>query len=288
MTPPPTPHQIANDFIAACRAELAALKPGNVHAYAAGHQMETAQFEASALAAAPFVAAQTLRIGDRIERAVHASLTAANCNTNLGILLLCVPLAAAAEHPDGPLRLRLASQLAALDITDARSAYRAIAAANPGGLGSARDADVASAPLISLSAAMALARDHDRIANAYVTDFADIFDFALPVYHTALLSTPDPLRAITTLHMSLLAQFPDTHIARKFGAAAAREVQLEASRLRTVFAPAVDDEGFAALLALDARLKARSLNPGTTADFVVATLFAARLSSPPRPSGRPA
>ena len=43
-------------FLAACRAELAALKPGNVHVHAGGHDMEAAQFEASAEAAAPWIA----------------------------------------------------------------------------------------------------------------------------------------------------------------------------------------------------------------------------------------
>lgn len=283
MTTVPKLEQIADAFIDACRAELTALKPGNVHAYAAGHRMETAQFEASAVAAAPFISAQGMRVGDRIEGAVAATLAAVGCNTNLGIVLLCAPLAAAAAHSDGPLRLRLATVLSGLDTADARATYRAIALASPAGLGSAREADVATKPSITLRAAMALARHHDRIANAYVTDFADVFDFALPLYHTALLSARTREHAITTLHMSLLATFPDTHIARKHGGTTARDVQLEASRLRTAFEPAVDDAGFATLLAFDSSLKTRGLNPGTTADFVVATLFVDLLLNPRRP-----
>jgi triphosphoribosyl-dephospho-CoA synthase len=287
MTTVPTPEQIADDFVAACRAELAALKPGNVHAYAAGHRMETAQFEASAVAAAPFISARGVHVGDRIDGAVAATKAAVGCNTNLGIVLLCAPLAAAAERSDGPLRVRLATVLSSLDIADARATYRAIALADPAGLGSVPDADVANVPTITLRAAMALARDHDRIANAYLNDFADIFDFALPLYHTALLSARTSTHAITTLHMSLLATVPDSHIARKHGTKTARDVQLEASRLRTTFEPAVDDAGFAQLLAFDASLKSRNLNPGTTADFVVATLFTDRLLNPRRsvPSG---
>jgi triphosphoribosyl-dephospho-CoA synthase len=124
---------------------------------------------------------------------------------------------------------------------------------------------------------MTAARDHDRIANAYANDFADLFDFALPALTTARLSATSPDRAITTLHMCLLDQFPDTHIARKFGADIAHEVQIEAHRLRPHFLPAVNDEGFARLLNFDADLKLRGLNPGTTADFVVSTLFADQL-----------
>ncbi len=96
----PRPDASANrrSFLAACRAELDALKPGNVHVHAGGHGMEVAHFEASAAAAAPFRSAiAAMKVGTRILRAVEASFAAAGCNTNLGILLLCAPLAAAAE-----------------------------------------------------------------------------------------------------------------------------------------------------------------------------------------------
>ncbi len=66
--------------------------------------MELEQFEASAVAAAPFLAAAGEKVGDRILRAVEASFAAAGCNTNLGILLLCAPAgrrgrSAASRHP---------------------------------------------------------------------------------------------------------------------------------------------------------------------------------------------
>ena len=268
------PAAIEAAFLAACSAELASLKPGNVHVHAAGHRMDTAMFEASAAAAAPHIADHTQRVGTRIERATAASIAASGCNTNLGIVLLCAPLAAAAERGDGPLRVSLDTVLDELDISDATAAYRAINGANPAGLGSVKAADVANIPGITLLQAMTLARSHDRIANAYATDFADIFDFALPALTTARLSAATPELAITTLHMCLLDQFPDTHIARKFGLDAAAAVQREAHQLRALYRPAASLETFGALLAFDADLKMRGLNPGTTADFVVATLFA--------------
>ena len=270
---------IESAFAGACRAELDSLKPGNVHVFADGHRMDVAMFEASAAAAAPHIAARGVPVGDRIERAVTASLAVTTCNTNLGIVLLCAPLAAAADRAEGPLRVRLDAVLDGLTVADAQAAYRAIAAANPAGLGTVADADVHNPPAITLLEAMTHARAHDRIANAYATDYADIFDFTLPSLMTARMSAPSPERAVTALHMSLLAHFPDTHIARKHGNAAALQVQREAHRLRATYQPAVDDEGFAALLAFDADLKARGLNPGTTADFVVATLFTERLMS---------
>ncbi len=274
---------VAQAFVAACRAELASLKPGNVHAFSPGHRMDTAMFEASALAAAPEIARPHATVGSRIEAAITASVKAAGCNTNLGIVLLCAPLACAFERRHGPLRVDLADVLAELTIDDARAAYRAIGAANPAGLGTVGTADVARQPSITLREAMNFARSHDRIANAYVTDFADIFEFSLPALHAARQSADTPELAVTTLHMCLLAHFPDTHIARKFGIKTAQDVQTAAHQLATLYLPAVNEDGFSKLLEFDADLKKRGLNPGTTADFVVATLFSEALLTANRP-----
>jgi triphosphoribosyl-dephospho-CoA synthase len=258
MTAALSAETIARAFTAACEAELASLKPGNVHVHADGHRMDAAMFRASAAAAAPHISASGARVGARIEAAVAATLKAVGCNTNLGIILLCAPLAAAAERDGGPLRLRLDAVLDDLDVADAQAAFRAIAAANPAGLGNAPSGDVAKPTTLTLYQAMELARDRDRIALAYVTDFADVCDFALPVLSTALLSAASPELAVTTLHMTLLATFPDTHITRKHGQAAARDVQQEAARLRPTFQPVATAAAIPDLLALDASLKARN------------------------------
>ena len=52
-----TPDAVARAFVAACEAELAAPKPGNVHHFAPGHGMEARDFIESARAAAPHIAA---------------------------------------------------------------------------------------------------------------------------------------------------------------------------------------------------------------------------------------
>lgn len=56
MTYPLSPAAISDAFLSACRAELEALKPGNVHIHAAGHDMDVEHFEQAARAAAPFIA----------------------------------------------------------------------------------------------------------------------------------------------------------------------------------------------------------------------------------------
>jgi triphosphoribosyl-dephospho-CoA synthase len=275
-------------FLAACRAELEALKPGNVHVHAGGHGMEVAQFEAAAQASAPFIAARSMKVGERVLRAVEASLAAAGCNTNLGILLLTAPLAAAAQL-DGDaasLRVRLQAVLDGLDAADADAVFAAIRLASPGGLGTAPQQDVAAPPTMGLVAAMALAADRDRIARAYVDDFEEIFAFGTPTLASVQCNTTDPLLAVTTLHMAYLAQYPDSHIARKFGNDLAETIRAEAEALRPLWWPAAKPGTFGDLLGFDANLKSRGINPGTTADFVVGTLFAAAICDHLGPSGR--
>lgn len=268
--------QVSDLFLAACRAELQALKPGNVHVHAGGHGMEVAQFEVAAEAAAPWVAAAGEKIGTRILRAVEASFAAAGCNTNLGILLLCAPLAAAAQMKlESAFRDRLRTVLLSLDAADAAAVYAAIRRARPGGLGAAPEQDVAMPPTIGLLEAMAMAAGRDRIALNYTTGFADIFELGLPEFARAQAETDDAQLAITTLHMAYLARFPDSHIQRKHGETLAEEVRREAAALAPAWQPVARRNTLPRLLDFDADLKRRNVNPGTTADLVVATLLTA-------------
>jgi triphosphoribosyl-dephospho-CoA synthase len=262
--------------VAACLAELGALKPGNVHKHAAGHGMEIRHFEEAAAAAAPWIANADLKLGARVLGAVEASFAATGLNTNLGIVLLCAPLAAAADTGNGPatLRARLDDVLARLDREDAAFVYRAISHAKPAGLGRVAAEDVTEAPHVTLREAMALAAGRDRIANAYVSGFSDIFDFGLSTLAAARAHAATEADAITTLHMSTLASFPDSHIARKHGLEAALEVRDLARASEPLWRPTASSSSFPGLLELDRNLKEMRLNPGTTADFVVAILYA--------------
>src|SRR5262245_46134541 len=148
--------QIAQAFVAACRDELQALKPGNVHVFADGHGMTAGDFVRSAEAAAGPLAQPGAKVGARILGAVQATRAAVASNTNLGIILLCAPLAAAAEQSSdlcpSALRTAVAGVLEALDVEDAALAFRAITLASPGGLGAAARHDVRAPATVSLRA----------------------------------------------------------------------------------------------------------------------------------------
>jgi triphosphoribosyl-dephospho-CoA synthase len=282
--------RIADAFRSACRAELTALKPGNVHVFADGHGLTTEQFVRSADAAAAPLSAHGVRVGRRILDAVVATHDAVGTNTNLGIILLCAPLAAAAEadhtdlhadlHTDlhADLRSALVAVLDDLDNADASLAFRAIVRAAPAGLGQVARNDVSRPALVTLREAMADAADRDRVARQYVTGYADIFDLGLPALAAATARKWPEQWTIVAVYLGFLAGFLDSHIVRKYGTAAAEEVQKTAKQLHAKLQSSWDPSLLAdELLAWDTALKARNINPGTSADLTVATLFAHRL-----------
>jgi len=271
--------RVARAYVEACLAELDAPKPGNVHRLSAGHGMRAEDFIRSAEASAASVALKGARIGTRIRGAVEATLRSVGQNTNLGIILLCAPLAAAAELP-GPLRAALARVLDGLDRADATNAFAAIAAANPGGLGRAARHDVNAPATTTLREAMAEAAERDAIARQYVTAYEDIFALGLPALAAARRRYAEARSSTLAVYLAFLSAIPDTHIARKFGAGAAEAVRREAADWRRAFAAAGDPGEIEGELAnWDAALKSRRINPGTSADLTVATLFASSLSS---------
>ena len=75
----------------ACRQEIEALKPGNVHLFADGHRMSADQFLTSAQSRPSPLTDPDLTVGRRILEAVRATRDAVGTNTNLGIILLCAP-----------------------------------------------------------------------------------------------------------------------------------------------------------------------------------------------------
>nr|WP_244462712.1 triphosphoribosyl-dephospho-CoA synthase [Methyloceanibacter caenitepidi] len=260
-------------------AELDALKPGNVHRHADGHGMEVADFERSAAAAAPAIAAAGLSVGQRIEAAVEATRAVVSHNTNLGIILLAAPLAQAALVSAGAgLRQALTLVLTSLTVEDAKAAYRAIRMAEPGGLGTAREHDVTSDPDITLLDAMRAAQSHDRIAWNYAHDFVDIFDLGLKWRAGGTERWGDVPWVTTYVYLGFLAHIPDTLIERKFGTHTASDVLEEARPIEAGLSQThMPQEMAAPLAAFDASLKERGLNPGTSADLTVATVFAGAL-----------
>lgn len=276
--------RLTGDTVAAayrecCLAELEALKPGNVHVFAAGHDMTVTDFEASAAASAPVMGDPALSVGARILGAIRRTREVVDCNTNLGIVLLCAPLAQAALSPsEGSLPDRLRLVLDRLDVADARQAFEAIRLAQPGGLGTASEHDVHGPATVPLGTAMAAARDRDRIALQYADGFVDVFDLGVPCLRAAFARGWSQPWAVAAAYLAFLSAFPDSHVVRRHGIGPALELCRSARRLADRLRDADDPTALVPeLLAYDAKLKSAGINPGTSADLTVASLFVLRL-----------
>jgi triphosphoribosyl-dephospho-CoA synthase len=272
-------------YLFACALDVAVRKPGNVSAVSSGHGMEAAQFIESASVSVESLFESGAAVGKRIEGAVRATRAAVACNTNLGILLLCAPIAAAAERTEtargaGPrttLAGALRDVLAALDIEDTRAAFRAIALANPGGLGEAPQEDVRAAPTIDLRAAMQLAAARDRIARQFGNDFADVMEIGLPAFER-FASRPE--YGMLNAYLAFLASDLDSHIVRKHGGSLAHSVTNDARHMLDVWHTSGTPPDTDALAAWDEQLKTAGINPGTSADLAVASVFIVALADP--------
>jgi triphosphoribosyl-dephospho-CoA synthase len=169
------------------------------------------------------------------------------------------------------LRESLDAVLAALDVADARAAYRAIALANPAGLGQAEQADVRGVPQIGLRDAMALAAPRDLIARQYANGFADLFAALRRDVPSGFVLARAVDADVQRVYLAWLSRHPDSHIVRKHGAAVAHTVMTAAQAWA---AEAVPDRT-PAFAEWDESLKAAGINPGTSADLTVATLWTA-------------
>lgn len=263
-------------------SELAALKPGNVGRHGAGHGMSCADFERSAAAAAPVLCRPELGVGGRILEAARATLAAAGCNTNLGMLLLFAPLIRAYQQRSSGRNLEqsLKEVLEALDRSDAMDTYAAIRLAKPGGLGHADKYDVHFDPEVGLREAMAEAASRDLIARQYTNNFKELFEIALPALKTYLQRWKNLEWATAGCYLVILGRFPDTHVSRKHGAQTAAALTARTREIRRAFDKNDDPEDMRArLLDLDRELKDANINPGTSADMTAASLLLLRLTA---------
>jgi triphosphoribosyl-dephospho-CoA synthase len=267
--------QLAQAYKLACLAEIEALKPGNVHIFADGHGMRVQDFMLSAEASCAVIAQPELALGERIYRSVEATWAAVNCNTNLGIILLCAPIIQAALLPSGyGLRNQLTTLLVNTTQADAKWLFKAIQKANPAGLGSVSKYDVNHVVDCSLQQAMCAAAEKDCIGEQYANGFWHVFEQGLPCFEAALLRWQRPAWAATALYLFWLSHYPDSHIARKYGREVAKKIQDEALPHHHAFQALDNPKHYLPqLLLFDQSLKSRAINPGTSADLTVVTLL---------------
>ncbi|MCA9036103.1 MAG: triphosphoribosyl-dephospho-CoA synthase [Planctomycetaceae bacterium] len=272
----------------ACYLEVSAPKPGNVNPEYSFSSLDEAgvprdvatveDFLRSADAICDVAARVTPQtVGSTILECIRATRLVVPHNTNLGIVLLLIPLAAVPESSslqDGIERI-----LDDLTVDDSMAVYEAIRLAAPGGLGNADDQDVSNSPTLPLRDCMRLASERDTIAMQYVNAYQEVFRAVdwlenSPWIDSKTGGMESASTCITWLALRLLQSIPDTLIIRKCGV----EVATEARRLADQVLVNGWPEQPSSEAAYEALKKflcedGHRRNPGTTADLIVAALF---------------
>lgn len=284
--------------------EAGAHKPGNVSVLANFEKTRYEHFLASAVAAA-----SSFESGARWGIAVHKGKMKIadvgvgniikNCvadieawqhggNTLLGTVILLSPMAVAAgmtlaggSFNVGSFRKNLKLVVESTTPVDAVNLYAAIEIANPSGLGKTPDLDLndpTSAKRIldekiSLYRVFKIAEGYDTICSEWVNNYHLTFDLATPSLHKHLRNTANPSAAIVQTFLEVLAEVPDTFIARKTGIEKAREISVKAREI-VKLGGVETSVGRRTLDEFDQELRKSSnlLNPGTTADIIAAAL----------------
>ncbi len=273
--PSRAPLSIGQCFALATIMEATVPKPGNIHRGADFEDASYPDFVVAATLVSPLMdLAIEIPLGQTILAAVATTRAAVSTNTNLGTLLLVAPLAKVPRTTQ--LAQGVGQVLKNLTPQDTADVYEAIRVAQPGGLGKVESGDVAEAPPADLIAAMQLAAERDLVARQYANGFQDVFETVVPWIQSAIDAGLDLPAAIVHVHVRLMAEFPDSLIARRAGHEIAVQSAARAQRVLDAGNPGDDayDDG---LCDLDFWLRAdgHRRNPGTTADLIAAGLFVA-------------
>ena len=269
------------EFIAGC-AELAMLlevsatpKPGNVDRTHNFADLTYEHFLASAVGVSPVfkkAASKRNQIGDLILGAVNASAQwqkAGNCH--FGAILLLIPLCAAAGKSSkiSQLKTNVVDVVKNTTSADAVQFYKSFHCVNvrvqehhfldvkdPRSLQTILDQD------LTLYKIMQISSSNDTLAREWIEGFPRTFHGSrlMKQYVESGQSVND---SIVRLFLKLLGEFPDTLIAKKCGTDVAREVSRKARQVMR----------HGGIQDFDRDLIQRNVNPGTTADLVIASLF---------------
>lgn len=297
---------ISNCLELAILFEISADKPGNVNLVVGFEGTRYEHFLASAVAAAPSfehaakqgiafscgeIGVRDVGLGRIIERCVASiDVWQHGGNTLLGTVILLSPLAVAAGMTpmeegcvfDIPkLRKNLKLVVESTTAEDAVGVYKAIGIAKPSGLNKASELDVNDPnsidrilkESISLYQVFRVASGWDRVCSEWVENYPITFDVAHPYLMKNISGTKDLNVAVTHTFLKVLAEYPDTFIARKVSIEKTQGVSLKAKEILELGGLATL-EGREKLHEFDAELRGSGnlLNPGTTADIVAAAL----------------
>ncbi|MGL4669603.1 MAG: triphosphoribosyl-dephospho-CoA synthase [Methanobacteriaceae archaeon] len=203
-------------------------------------------------------------------------------NTNLGIIMLLVPISCAGAMSSNleELRSNIGILMNNTTSTDAVNLYKAITIADAGGMGEQEEFDVASSDSlkeliennISMFDVLDISASWDDLARELTTGMPITFDIGAPIF-SRLKKTNTINSATLTTFLTILAKIPDTLISRKYNLKKAQDVSNKAQKLlAAINITKKDIEEF------DDYLYFNKLNPGTTADLTASSIMVSYLS----------
>lgn len=294
------------NYIAKC-AQIASVlevsghpKPGNVHRTQDFEDMDFEDFLISGVVIGDNIrqAAQRgarysdpdswhkIGLGELIKDAVVETDHWVENNTNLGIVMLLTPLSAAAGMSDdlGSVRDNLDQIMRATTPQDAVNLYQAINIADAGGMGKQSELDVASQDSVqellknevNMFQVLEMSAGWDMLSYELTNRMPITFETGFPVFET--IKTSDNINQATVqAFLTILSQYPDTLIERKYGSDKAQEVSNTAKSILDK-GGILTQEGRNKLDQFDKELVKKDLNPGTTADLTASSIMAAYLA----------
>jgi triphosphoribosyl-dephospho-CoA synthase len=299
-----SPKQISQCLELAVLLEASADKPGNVNRTAGFQGTRYEHFLASAVAlSVPLERAAErglavskgeiqpgqVGVGSVIKHCVtNINAWQHGGNTLLGSVLMLSPLAAAAAmtptedyRSDMPeLRKNLRLVIESTTPEDAVNVYEAIRLASPGGLGESAELDINDPASVNrirreripLHQVFKIAEKRDTLCAEWVNNYPVTFNLARPALTQQLEKGQNLDQAIVHSFLKVLAQHPDTLIARKTNTQKAKQVSTRARQLLNLNLQT--RKGKQALHNFDRQLRKSSnqLNPGTTADIITTAI----------------
>ncbi|MDR2873988.1 MAG: triphosphoribosyl-dephospho-CoA synthase [Methanobrevibacter sp.] len=275
-------------------------KPGNVHRTRDFHDMIFEDFLISGIVIGNVVKEASkhgyeinqskkydnAQIGKYILKAVKETDKWIANNTNLGIVMMIIPIAISGVMSNNLKELRNNIGLLMNNTTpfDAVSLYKAINIANAGGMGNQDEFDVsndkAQDKLLSKKQSMydvlKISASWDSLANELTSKMPITFDIGFKTF-TNYRKTYSINNSTVLTFLRILSNVPDTLISRKYSKEKAEEISILSKELLEC------DDFFTSsfnrkLKEFDDFLFENKLNPGTTADLTASSIMISYLN----------
>ncbi|MDI6644864.1 MAG: triphosphoribosyl-dephospho-CoA synthase [Methanobacteriaceae archaeon] len=227
-----------------------------------------------------------IKLGKLIKDAVMETSEWIANNTNLGIVMLLIPISAAAGMSSNlnELRNNVENIMKKTTPQDAVELYDAINIADAGGMGKQEKFDVTSHEAknslleknVSMYDVLKISSKWDLLAFELTHKMPVTFELGFPTF-LDVKAKHGINRATVQTFLTILSKYPDTLISRKYDDDVAGKVSQGANNILKE-GGILTNKGLKMLESFDQELIKNQLNPGTTADLTASSIMVGLLS----------